>query len=171
MCIILDVNVLPSVFSPESKNHSEFKPVCDWIFSANGKIVFGGTKYWGELQKMPAYLSLFTNLNKQNKIVVLIDEVVDEVQGKIISKVDDSDFDDPHIFSIVVVSKCGIVCSHDKRSYKFLKNSDNYPSGVQVPRIYSNSTNKDLLKNRNLTKISYKHVTNFDCHLKEKTQY
>jgi len=161
MCIIIDVNVLPSVFSPETKNHSEFKPVYDWFLGPNGKIVFGGTKYLMELSAMRRYQSLFVRFGKQNKVAYLDDEVVDKIQENVESKIDDSDFDDPHIIAIVIVSKCGIVCSDDKKSYRFIKNTIFYPNGVQVPRIYSNASNKDLLNNKELTKISYKYVTNF----------
>ncbi len=160
MCIIIDVNVIPSVFLPETKNHSEFKPVHDWFFGPNGKIIFGGSKYKAELSAMRSYQSLFVSYAKINKVAYLKDEIVDEIQEKVESKIDDPDFDDPHIIAIVTASKCGIVCSNDKRSYQFIKNPDFYPKGVQVPRIYSNASNKDLLNNKELTKISYKHVTN-----------
>jgi len=161
VCIILDVNILPSVFSRDAKNHSEFKPVYDWILGPNGKVVFGGTKYWTELSRMKQYLALFSHLNKKNKVVILIKDVVDDIQEKIDEKIYDLDFDDPHIIAIVIVSKCGIICSDDKKSYKFIKNNDLYPPGVQVPRIYSNVSNKDLLNKKELTKISYKYATNF----------
>ena len=160
MCIIIDVNVLPSVFSSETKNHSEYKPVYDWFIGPNGKIVFGGSKYKGELLAMRRYHSLLVRYAKMNKVAYLEDEVVDKIQEDVKSKTDDSDFDDPHIIAIVIVSKGGIVCSDDKRSYRFIKDTAFYPDGIQVPRIYSNASNKDLLSKKKLTTISYKHVTN-----------
>ncbi len=66
MCIIIDTNTLASVFNQASLNHSNFKPVLDWIYSGNGKIVYGGTRYESEIKN---YLGIFNELNKMNRAI------------------------------------------------------------------------------------------------------
>lgn len=38
MCIIIDTNVLANVFDNKSANHSDFKPVKDWIIDGKVKL-------------------------------------------------------------------------------------------------------------------------------------
>jgi hypothetical protein len=144
MCIIVDINTLASVFNQKSDNHIEFRPVREWILEGKGKIVFGGTKYMNELGKTK-YLKLFRNLKSANKAVHIPDEEVNKQELLISEQESDPDFDDPHIIAIAIVSKCLLVCSVDARSYPFIKNSKLYPPHISRPKIYSSSSNKDLL--------------------------
>lgn len=49
MCIVVDINTLALVFSPESKKHAEFSPVKKWVEEGRGFVVYGGTSYKAEL--------------------------------------------------------------------------------------------------------------------------
>lgn len=71
MCIILDINILSSVFSQAAMKHREFEPVLKWITEGHGRVVYGGTKYKKELGKTP-YLKIFSLLNIYNRAIPLM---------------------------------------------------------------------------------------------------
>lgn len=152
MCLVIDINTLSCVFNENNRDHHEFKPVREWIENKNskGKIVYGGTEYLAELRKAPVYLKHFTYLEMKGKAVPLIDNEVDECQEEIKSKANDPKFNDTHILAIIIVSKCRILCSIDKKSYPYILNKSYYPNGILRPKIYSNISNKSLLIDKNI---------------------
>lgn len=152
MCIIIDINTLASVFDKESENHDSFAPVYNWIFSDKGKIVFGGTKYKEELKKSYRYLKLFGQLSKMRKTVEVDGELVDNYQKKLEEMVVHKDFDDPHLVSILYISKCKLICTNEKRAIPYITNKDFYDKGFK-PRIYSRKSNSRLLKDYNIASV------------------
>lgn len=160
MCVIIDTNTLSPVFDKENKEHKQFKPVFDWIYNRKVKIVYGGTDYKRELQKATKFLKLFIEFDKTRKMIVkLSDKKVDEEQKKVqdkIKKLPDNtqDFNDSHLIAIVIVSGCRIICSHNKRHFKLIKNKKLYPSHIKIPKIYSgHNTHKKLLCDKNIIDI------------------
>jgi len=149
MCIVVDTNTIARVFDKNNSEHEEFKPVHDWIMEKKGKLVYGGTKYFEELEKMGQYLKLFTVLSKINKTVVVDTEAVDDYQAEAEHKIQHKDFDDPHLVAILKVSGCKLVCSVDERAFPFLKHHLFF-KGKEKPKIYSSSRNKDLLCDANI---------------------
>lgn len=152
MCIIIDTNVLSSVFDKKSAKHQDFKPVLDWILFGNGFLVYGGSKYIEEIGKTK-YRKIF-NLFKtksSKKICVLDKELVDTEQKKIEDKITDPDFDDPHLPAIVIVGKCKLICSEDERSIKFVTNKDLYQN-KKPPCYYKGSQNQNLLCDKYIDK-------------------
>jgi hypothetical protein len=152
MCIVLDINCFPSVFKEDTENHQEFKPVKNWIIEGKGKIVYGGTKYFEELAKLPQYVRFINSLKRAGKVVTIDDKKVDNKQQEL-SRFENKDFDDPHIVAILIVSGCCLVCSSDRRAYPFFKNNEWYPKGRNIPKIYSGSQNQDLLCDRNIAEL------------------
>jgi hypothetical protein len=145
MAIIIDTNCFANVFSRNSANHEEYKPVLDWIVKGKGFIVYGGTKYMQELRKTPKYLPIIRLLKDVGKVFVGNSENIDRLQAEIeVNKVDE-DFDDPHLPAIVIDTKCRIICSEDKRSIPFVRDRDLYPNGFYVPVYYTGFRNKDIL--------------------------
>ena len=165
MCVIIDTNVFGDVFEKESKNHDDFEPICRWISEGFGRIVYGGSKYKSELNQATKYLKLFKHYNDARRIIKLSDEEVDRIEkmiskeleeeiNPIISKHDlENKFNDPHIVSIAIVSKCRIVCTKDKGLSHFLKMSRFYPQGAGIPKIYKNKSNRDLIKDDNIVEV------------------
>lgn len=153
MCIIIDTSAFASVFNPNSQNHNQFEPVLDWIVFGRGKIVYGGAKYLEELTRAQKYLRLFTELDRQGKIVHINDEEVDREQQRIEELIGDPDFDDPHLVAIVSVSRCNLICSEDRRAYPFLKDRQLYPKGCKPPKIYSSRKHKALLIDANIARV------------------
>ena len=145
MCIIVDTNCLSSVFEKTSKNHSEFAPVLDWILSGKGKLVYGGSKYIEELSKVSKFLKIISQLKKIGKAIVVDRTKVDKEQERIEKEITNTDFDDPHLPAIVIVSKCKIICSSDTRSIKFVTLPQLYPKGIDVPKYYTCKKNANLL--------------------------
>ena len=162
MCVIIDKNYFGSVFDKESINHDDFEPIFRWISEGFGRIVYGGSKYKSELKQSTKYLNLFRYYDTARRTVKIPDEEVDEIEKIIykelkekikpnISKHDFSKkFNDPHIVSIAIASKCRIVCTNDKGLSDFLKMSQFYPLGVDIPKIYRNKSNRDLIKHDNI---------------------
>lgn len=150
MCIILDTNTIPQVFDVENNDHHEFEPVYDWIINGKGKIIFGGTKYKNEIGGK--FLGLFEELRKLNKAIKIEDLEIDSKQNEIESIITDSDFDDPHLISLLTISKCKLICSLDKRAYPFFKNNLFF-KGKNRPKIYSSAKNKKILNDNNIAEI------------------
>ena len=109
MCIVCDVNTLPSIFSHDENDYS---PVRDWIIRGKGKVVYGGTSYLKELSKMTKYNRILKLLGDQNKIVVVDQSAVDRKEIEVKSKVNNK-CNDPHLIAILVESGCKLVCSND----------------------------------------------------------
>ena len=155
MCIVIDICALASVFRAASDDQDQFRPVYDWIFSGKrkGKIVYGGTKYKKELRKMPNYEKILHLLDWLGKTVTVEDAEVDLEQEKVEDRLQDKNFNDPHIVAIVIVSKCCLVCTTDKKSHRFLKDKKCYPRGFKAPRIYPGPGNRNLLTDANMAAI------------------
>lgn len=152
MCIIIDANALGDVFNSNSQLHDEFKAVRDWILNGKGKVVYGGSKYRNELRRTK-YFKLIGQLKRARKAVVVDKEKVNAEQARIEALLTHPDFDDPHLIAIVCVSRCKLICSKDKRAYRFLKDKQFYPKGHDRPKIYSQKSNSDLLTDVNIADI------------------
>lgn len=150
MCIIIDTNTLASVFESSSQNHSEFKPVLDWIINGNGKVVYGGTKYISEIKK---YYAIFAELRKVRKAVFVDNDKVDKYANEAGNKISHSNFDDQHIVGLLLSSKCKLVCSQDKRAYPYFRHKLFFNSSRKKPKIYRGRSNLDLLNDQNIAKI------------------
>jgi len=159
MCLIIDTNVLHCVFGRTRDDHKDFQPVLDWIDKGKGKMIYGGTKYKRELAGCSKdFIDMLNKFNARRKIVKLPDKEVDhaEIEVKQIKeklKVNDKDFNDEHIVAIVRVSKCRVVCSADSSSFKFIKDKQFYPRGINPPEIYTKEKNKNLLNDRAIVEV------------------
>jgi len=148
MCIIIDTNTFSSVFDKDSLQHKEFSPVLSWLIEGEGKIVFGGTKYIGELKLAKKYLRFIGQLNRARKVVQLENKPIDEYQSVLEAIEKHKDFDDPHLVAISYISKCRLICSLDKRAFPFLSRKDFYPNNSPRPSIYCSKKNSNLLCRR-----------------------
>ena len=152
MCIVIDTNCFSYIFNKTDKSHKNFEPVYNWIIFGKGKLVYGGTKYKEELRKAKKYFGLLKRFKAANKIVKIDDKKVD-AEYKKLEKIKNADFDDPHLIAIIIESGCRLICSVDKRAYKFIKNKKLYPSSVKPPKIYKKESNKNLLADKNIAAI------------------
>ena len=153
MCIVIDTNTLSCVFDNNCSEHSEFKPVNNWIFNDKGLVVYGGSKYKKELRKANKYYSIFIELKKINKIAEIKDSYVDKRQRQLESLVKSKKFNDSHILAIVIESNCRLICTLDKKSHNFLRDIRLYPKGMKLAKIYSNRNCKKLLCSENIVKL------------------
>lgn len=151
MCIVIDTNVLPSVFKVDSTNHAQFKPVKDWIIKGKGKVVFGGSKYLAEIKEK--YLVLFSELKKAGKAIYIPNDIVDKQEEIVNAMIVHPDFDDPHLVALLRVSKCKLICSLDKRAFPYFRHSQFFRLAADRPRIYSSITNASLLCDRHIADI------------------
>lgn len=93
------------------------------------------------------------------------DSDVDAWQNIIGDKINNPDFDDPHLPAIVIVSKCRVICSVDTRSVRFVTDPHIYPKGVDVPKYYTSKKNVSLLTDEYVHKC-YKPLTKLPKQLK-----
>lgn len=150
MCIVIDTSSLSCVFDQRNSEHSEFKPVLDWILR-KGKIVYGGTTYERELKTAHSFLKIFSEFKKINKVVVINKSDVDKKEKKIKTLLSHRNFDDPHIVAIIAVSGVRLICTNEKRAIQFLTNKQFYERGKK-PKVYTSKSNSDLLCNANIVK-------------------
>ena len=148
MYIVIDINTFPCVFEKNSKCHHEFSPILDLIDQGRGVIVYGGSKYKEELRRANKFLKIFRLLKEQNKVCEVDQFLVDEREILLIAQTQGSDCDDQHIIAILGISRCGLLCSADKRSFKFVKDRRLYPSNCSRPKIYTGKLHKGLLTQR-----------------------
>ena len=148
MAILIDVNVIPTVFCTKSLKHAEFEPVLKWILEGKGLMVYGGSKYKEELGKLGKYLKIIRSLKSFKKAIEIDALEVDRYQKIVEDKEDNLDFDDPHLIAICAVSKCRIICSEDLRSIKFVQNSKFYPKNFHIPKYFTSKRNRALLQEK-----------------------
>ena len=152
MRIVIDANALSVVLDQYNQNHSQFKPVLNWLFSGRGKMTYGGTQYEKELSRMARCmarnLGLIVELKKTVGIIILNRDRVDEAADDIARAVVDSRFNDPHIIAIVIVGKCKIVCSADEVLHVFLQDKSLYPKGFPRPKIYTGLSSARILRSK-----------------------
>lgn len=154
MCVIVDANTLSCVFRDDALKKHQFEPVLKWVLEGKGKFIIGGTKYLIELRKVRVASSFLSTLRMwtKDKVVVLDRGKVDSYQSLVEEKVNDPDFDDPHLPAMVIVSHCMVICSLDARSIDFVTRPSLYPQGVKVPRYYTGTHNVDLLCDKYIDK-------------------
>lgn len=151
MCIIIDTNVLPSVFKQDSAKHSQFKPVRDWIIDGKGKVIFGGTKYLAEIKE--SYLSVFLQLKKAGKAIFVKNALVDAEQKKVANMIVHIDFDDPHLVALLRVSGCKLICSLDARAFPFFQSPIFFTPVANRPKIYKSLRNANLLCDKHIADV------------------
>lgn len=153
MCVVIDVNTLAAVFNEAAENHSDFSPVKDWIFEGHGFVVFGGTTYKRELQKTERYLRLIRTLKDSGKAISIRDQEVDMQESKVKKATLGSQCDDQHIIALLGAAQCGLLCSGDSRSFKFIKDRSLYPKGTPRVKIYTSAKHQVLLKKTSPRKL------------------
>jgi predicted nucleic acid-binding protein len=158
MCIIIDTSAFAPVFVTTSELHVEFEPVLKWITTGKGKVVYGGTKYKGELQRAKKYLRIFNNLKRSGRTVEIDDQKVDHEQQLLESTLAHRDFDDAHLVAIIRASGCKLMCCEDERAHEFIKDGTLYPNPqyASPPKIYRNSSHSSLLCDQNIANICKK---------------
>lgn len=137
MCVVIDMNVVKTVFNDGETNHQYYRPVKDWILGGKGKMVVGGSTYYKELGKMHKFRKFYLALRKAGKVVIGgSEEQIDDLEEKLKKTLSHRDFDDPHIVALLIVSGCKVICSEDVRAYPFFQKKEWYPKGKGVPKIY-----------------------------------
>lgn len=155
MCIVIDTNTWASVLDTASADHLAFKPVHDWIFGegGKGKIIYGGSTYINETP--PKYRKLLKYFTDMGKAKGVSSDAVDFHETALKQKIQHPDFDDPHIVAIIIVSKCKLICTNEKRAIPFFKDKKGvlYPKRFHKPKIYHAALNRDLLIDKNMAAI------------------
>ena len=119
--------------------------------------MFGGTKYKRELKKAYRYLRLFRQLKDAHRAIEIRQDMVDVCERWLIKEIKQTKCNDQHIIAIFSVSNCHLLCSHDAKSYKFVRNKQYYPKRQKLPLIYRSAKNKELLCDRHI--VDLRHVS------------
>lgn len=154
MCIVIDTCTFASVFNKNAVGHREFRPVLEWIVVGKGKIVYGGATYKKELSKAREYeIRFFAELRRSGKVVEVDNIQVDRAEKRIKKQNTNPNFNDPHLLAIIVISKCLLICTKEKKLNKYFKSSPFCPRGKLFPRTYHSMKNKDLLNDKYIADI------------------
>ncbi len=160
MGIVIDSNTLASVFNKKASDHSDFKPVLNWIVKGKAKIIIGGSAYINELKRTPSYLRFIAELNKVGKVFYQNIDSVDREVPIFRNKIRCRQFNDPHIFALISTSQCKILCSNDGDSFYYIHDRRISHLFKIKPKVYTNVKHKpniSLLSNNNLTKTCEPH--------------
>jgi len=149
MNIIVDTCVINCVFDRKSSRFKNFEPIfkCICNRTSKGKMIFGGSKFKKELSPILKgdLREFFFELRNIGKLIELDQSTVDEKEKTLKIIEPKKDFDDEHIIACVILAKCSLVCSDDKRNDKYIKDPRFYQHSKDRPKIY-----KTLSKHKNL---------------------
>lgn len=145
--IVIDIDSLSRVFKETNKEHAEYKPLHDGIFSRYRtlEIAYGGKKYCAELEEASSYRKLFSELEKARIAIQLDNENVNQHEKTLIKNTKGTRFNDQHIIAIVIEGNCEIICSRDSNAYPFFKDRSLYPRRFKRPDIYSGLGSSSIL--------------------------
>lgn len=148
MRIVIDANTLSMVFNKQNDQHSKYKPVLKCICNGKGVMVYGGTSYECELQRVGRIRRYILELHKSGKIKikVLNGADVDKEEKRLKKVVRTKQFNDPHIVAIVIIGICKIICSSEKKALCFFTDKKFYPKHFKTPKVYSRSEHAHLLR-------------------------
>ena len=139
------------MFKNTDPNHEKYAPVAKWVKLKDGKFIIGGTTYKNELSRLNSILGILTEFARLGKIVRMEDKAVD-LAVLDVQKIESSpNFDDPHLVALVRVSGCRLICVHDPRSHKYLRDGRFYNSLRNRPSLYTRPKNQHLLCSNNIT--------------------
>ena len=156
MCIVIDINTLASVFDSATSDHGEFRPVLSWINDGCGIIIYGGTTYKNELRRSPKYLRVMVEQHRAGKTLQIDTSLVDKEERRLIRLLNKVGFDDPHIIAMIIVSRCRLLCTKDRRSHQYVLDNALYTGDSECPAIYSGRRNISLLSQKYVADICKK---------------
>ncbi|SHK99958.1 hypothetical protein [Fibrobacter sp. UWB12] len=138
MCVVIDANVISSFFKSGNEKHEKLVPLLKWVVLGRAKIVLGGKLYTEEIvEKQDSLISFIKELNNFNKIHFFSNEDVSNVESQIKKIEKDTDFDDPHIIALLIVSRATVLCSDDSRMFKYVHKIKEYNKLARTPKIYT----------------------------------
>jgi hypothetical protein len=118
MCVIIDANLAAAVFAQSPDE--DFRPVLDWLFDKDGRLVSGG-KLTQELYKIKAARRSLRTLNQAGRAILVPDrEVSKEEEWGVATGLCKSD--DPHIIALARTSGARTLCSWDGDLHQDFKN-------------------------------------------------
>src|SRR5439155_23669807 len=154
MCLVVDTCCLASVFDRRSKNHDRFAPVLRWITNGKGRLIYGGTKYNKELSMVRKFVPIVAELRRGGRAIQVSTREVDSMAQTLKSRIPDKDFDDEHIVALVIVSRCCVVCTDDKRAMPYLTRTELHREvKLRVPKIYQRRQHDTLCCDQNIVPI------------------
>lgn len=150
MCIVIDVNLFPQIFTKTHRQHADFAPLLKWI-NGSGRVVYGGTKYITEIRRMTQYWGMLLELKKTRKAEEVNIVMVDKEESRIKRATLGTDFNDAHIVAILIIAKRRLICSADKDADRYFLEQSLYPKSFPRTKIYRSVKHARLLN----CKITY----------------
>ncbi|MBL7728282.1 MAG: hypothetical protein JNM68_11370 [Dinghuibacter sp.] len=151
MKLLIDSNAYHKIFDPIHKQYGNFQRLRECLFFRKGVLVYGGTTFLKELEKLNKFLGISAELKKQGKLKLLSKELVDAEEKRIKKLIKDKDFDDPHLVACCILGVVEIVVTEEHRAVKYIKDKVEgvkiYPAHIPPPKIFKSSRNNNLLIN------------------------
>lgn len=139
MCLILDANIVHSVFPEPSEC---FKPIYAALFTGRAHIVYGG-HLTVEYNEIAWFGRLLRVLDSQGRAKHVDDALVTAATTRVVGQ-GLYQSDDPHILGLAQVSKARLLCSRDKKLARDFKNK----SIISNPRgsVYKRASHQGLIQ-------------------------
>lgn len=154
MCFVLDINAFHCIFDRSSAKHADFAPLCAWLYNnPHTSLVYGGTHYQRELDKLNKYVVYLAELRRGRKLSIVDKDHVDIEEARIKKIIPQQYFDDAHLVAIVCASGCLIIASCDRRADQFIKQKRLYKRMHKRPSIYRSSKHSNLLCNKKIVHL------------------
>ena len=123
--IIVDTSIVNLVFTQEVNDYNKLR---DSVIMPKGKciLIYGGAKFLTEYKPiLRSQAALFNELAKIGRVRVLDEKTINKEVIRLEKLETAKNFDDPHIVSCIIHSKCEVVCTNDKKSDEFIKDRKN----------------------------------------------
>jgi rRNA-processing protein FCF1 len=139
VCVIVDADVAPMVFSNDSAN--EFQPVFEWLIGKHDARIVVGGKLLRELYKIERARRLIIELNKLGRVYQVQSTVITE-EEKVLRDMGCCRSNDICVIAVARISGARILCSNDGLLQQDFKNlSFIRPKG----KVYSRHSHRRLL--------------------------
>ena len=138
MCLIIDVNVVHTVYKPRDPDGA---PILDWLQDRNGRLVDGG-QLSKEFGKNKSGLRWLAGQDRAGRVIKIGKSRVRYIERQILDS-HNIRSDDPHILALAFASGARLLYTKDKKLKKDFKNRNliKKPPG----KIYSGGHNASLL--------------------------
>lgn len=110
MCIILDANRFSDALT--SPPDPRYEPIIRWILNGDGLLVFGGTRYYKEIDGHAAARKFFADRFRAGQAYFVPHDDVDAEEA-VVMRLGECTSDDEHVIALARVAGARTLCTED----------------------------------------------------------
>jgi len=151
MCVVIDADSFSEI---SDGNNKDFEPLRNWISKKGHTVIHGGSEYAKQLSKHSKFRTYLRELEHAGNTYKLNDQEVDNTQVFLAQSFVSAAYNDHHIASILFVSGCRVVSSHDHGLHRLIHDCCSNSGRIirqlpnlmiNNPRIYQDRSHKSFL--------------------------